>query len=116
MKLPNVKNVVVSATKITEYLLSETHTDGKHKAKVFQAFGFSLDDCPALEQAVRQHAADHELAKVEPSSFGTRYVVEGIMGTPDGRSLLIRSVWFIRNKEENPQFVTAYPLRRSDDD
>jgi len=29
---------------------------------------------------------------------------------------LIRTVWFVRNEEETPQFVTAYPLRRRDDD
>ena len=116
MKLPNLANAVVPATKITGYLLSETHPDGKHKARFFQAFGFSLDDCQALEHAVRQHVSDHEIAKVEPSAFGTRYVVEGIMIAPDGRLPLIRTVWFIRNEEEIPQFVTAYPLWRRDDD
>ena len=29
---------------------------------------------------------------------------------------MIRSVWFIRNEEETPQFVATYPLRRGDDD
>ena len=97
MKLPNRENAVVSAAKIKKYLLSETHPDGKHKAKFFQAFGFSLNDCQALDHAMRQHIADHEVAKIERSFFGTRYVVEGIMMAPDGRSPLIRTVWFVRN-------------------
>ena len=116
MKLPNLENAVVPATKIRAYLLSETHPDGKHKARFFQAFGFSFDDCQAIEHAMRQHISDHEVAKVEPSLFGARYVVEGIMTAPDGRTPLIRNVWFIKNEEEIPQFVTAYPLRRRDDD
>jgi uncharacterized protein DUF6883 len=116
MKVPNLEMAVVPATKITDYLLSETHPDGKHKARFFQAFGFLLDNWQALEHVVRQHVFDHEVTKVEPSASGTRYVVEGIITAPDGRSPLIRTVWFVRNEEEMPQFVTAYPLRRRDDD
>lgn len=35
MKLPNVEAVVVSEDKITGYLLSPTHRDGRHKAAFF---------------------------------------------------------------------------------
>lgn len=116
MKLPNIENAVVPAAKIVDYLLSDSHPDGKHKARFFQAYGFSLDDWQSLEHTLRQHISDHEVAKVEPCHVGTRYVVEGVIATPDGRSPLIRTVWFVRNEEETPQFVTAYPLRRRDDD
>jgi hypothetical protein len=116
MKLPNLETAVVPPAKITDYLLSETHPDGRHKARFFPGFGFSFDNRQALEHAVRQHISDHEVAKVEPSAFGARYVVEGIMTAPDGRSPLVRTVWFIRHEGESPQFVTAYPRRRRDDD
>ena len=116
MKLPNLDNAVVPTAKMAGYLLSKTHPDGRHKARFFQAYGFSLDDWQSIEHAVRQHISDHEVAKVEPSPLGTRYVVEGIIAAPDGRSPLIRTVWFVRNEEDIPQFVTAYPLRRRDDD
>lgn len=104
------------AAKIREYLLSETHPDGRHKAEFFQAVGFSLNDSQLLEQAVRQYLIDHEVAKIELAPFGTRYVAEGIMTTPGGRSPLIRTVWFVRNEEARLRFVTAYPRRRRDDD
>lgn len=52
MNVPNLDAVVVPAAKITDYLLSDSHPNGKHKAKFFKAFGFSLDDWQALEQAV----------------------------------------------------------------
>lgn len=115
MKVPNFANAVVPAAKTKDYLLSESHPDGKHKARFFRAVGFSLDDCGTLEQVLLKHVKDHEVAKVEPSRFGTRYVVEGIIEAPDGRLPLLRTVWFIRNEEEVPQFVTAYPLRRPED-
>jgi hypothetical protein len=116
MKLPSLENAVVPAAKVTDYLLSGTHPDGRSKAEFFMALGFTLDDWPALEKSLRQHARDHDIAKVESSPFGTRYAIEGTMKTPDGRSPLIRTVWFTTNQEETPQFVTAYPLRRRDDD
>jgi len=57
------------------------------------------------------HAAESELAAVEDSPFGTRYVIEGRISTPDARNPAIRAVWFIEHGEEVPKFVTAYPLR-----
>jgi hypothetical protein len=115
MRVPNSNAAVVPRAKITGYLLSDTHPDGKHKARFFEAFGFRLDDWQALEQALRAHVANHEAAKVEPSPFGIRYVVEGKMSAPDGRSPFVRTVWFIAGDETTPRFATAYPLRRSDD-
>lgn len=116
MKIPNAEDAVVPPAKIVDYLLSETHPDGKHKAKFFYAFGFSLDDWQALEQTLRQHIVEYQVAKIELSRFGTRYVVEGIIQAPDGRSPLSRTVWFIKNEEVTPHFVSAYPLQRRDDD
>ena len=43
MKLPNYKNAVVSQTKITGYLLSIKHRDGRSKAEFFTQLGFSYD-------------------------------------------------------------------------
>jgi len=64
-----------------------------------------------LAEALRLHAATHELGRVEESPFGTRYVVEGPLVTPDGRNPPVRSVWFIEAGEDTPQLVTVYPLR-----
>lgn len=110
MVLPNRELAVVSPAKITDYLLSETHPDGRHKCQFFKAFGYSLDQWELLADTVRQHLLDYEVRKIEDSPFGTRYVVEGIISTPDRRTPLLRSVWFIRQGEDIPQFVTAYPL------
>jgi hypothetical protein len=43
MKLPNVEAAVISEDKITGYLLSTTHRDGRHKAAFFLGFGFTAD-------------------------------------------------------------------------
>ena len=112
MKLPHHESAVVPQTKITGYLLSPTHRDGRSKADFFTRFGFSADSWEELATALLRHAADHEVTRVEDSPFGTRYVVEGTMPAPDGRAPAICSIWFIETGEQIPQFVTAYPLRR----
>jgi hypothetical protein len=112
MKLPHYENAVVPHAKITGYLLSFTHRDGRSKAKFFTRFGFSADSWEELATALLRHAADPEVTRIEYSPFGTRYVVEGILPVPDGRAPAICSVWFIETGEQIPRFVTAYPLRR----
>jgi hypothetical protein len=110
MKLPNQQLAAVPREKVVDYLLSTTHRDGRHKAAFFNAFGFTIKNWQDLQMALVRHAADHEVAEVEASPFGTRYVVEGIMAMADGRNALVRTIWFIETGTDMPRFVTAYPL------
>jgi hypothetical protein len=114
VKLPNHESAVVPKAKIVNYLLSLTHPVGRSKAKFFMQFGFSPGSWEELAEALARHVADHEVASVEQSPFGTRYVVEGIIHTPDKREPIIRSVWFVEAEGGVPRFVTAYPLKLSE--
>jgi hypothetical protein len=110
-KLPDIDAALISGKKIINYLLSETHETGRDKANFFKRFGFTSEAWDIFAQALRQHAAQHEIAKIEPSPFGTRYVIEGSLQTPSGRAPQVRAVWFIDTGETTPRFVTAYPLK-----
>ena len=112
MELPNVEQVVVNRAKIVDYLLSQSHRDGQHKAVFFRRFGFTPDRWQELADALKLHAAKHGVAREEPSPFGQRFVIEGIINCPDGRAPFVRSIWFLRTEESVPRFVTAYPLKR----
>jgi hypothetical protein len=112
MKLHNVEHAVVPKRKITDYLLSQAHPLGKHKARVFLAFGFSIDDWQTFARTLHDHATINDVASTQQSALGTRIVIEGIINTPIGRRLTIRSVWFLDSGESIPRFVTAYPLRK----
>ena len=59
MLLPNVDQALVPEKKITEYLLSFTHEDGRHKAEFFTGFGFALDAWEVLADALRTHVGRH---------------------------------------------------------
>jgi hypothetical protein len=112
MKLPNFERAVVSQEKVIDYLLSDTHHDGRHKAVFLKRFGFRVEEWEGLALALREHAAEHDITGVEVSRYGQRYVIEGSLRSPDGRNPLIRSIWFMEAGEDTPRFVTAYPLRR----
>jgi hypothetical protein len=43
MELPNKANAQVPFEKIVDYLLSETHSVGRSKAKYFRSYGFDED-------------------------------------------------------------------------
>lgn len=65
-----------------------------------------------MAEALLRHAIEHDVTKIEASLFGTRYVIEGAIAAVDGRTPLIRTVWFVETGEQNPRFATAYPLER----
>jgi len=114
MKLPNLGNAEVEEARIVDYLLSHSHRDGRGKALFFNQFGFILDSWETLAVALQQHAAENDVTKTEETPFGTRYIVEGPIRAPDGRTPRPRVVWFEAPGEMHPRFVTAYPLPKAE--
>ena len=114
MNLPNAGEATIAREKIVEYLLSPTHSAGRSKAAFFAKHGFSAQDWQALAAALRAHAADNELSRVEITAHGTRFVIDGPLGAPDGERLNVRSVWFISRGAAVPRFATAHPLPRTE--
>jgi len=110
MRLPDSDEAQIPRAKIADYLLSLTHPEGRGKALFFYAFGFVAEAWEVLADALREHARANDIAKVETTPYGTRYVVEGAMNAPDGRTPNVRAVWFVDSGETVPRFVTAYPL------
>lgn len=118
MKLPYYEKAFVAQAKITDYLLSEAHEDGKTKAAFFLRFGFSVAQWEIMRDTLLKHAAEHEVASVLDTSRGKHYAVEGELTTPSGRSPRIRTIWALETDSETPRFITAYPLKvkRGEDD
>ena len=112
MKLRGVERAEIRKAKIVEYLLSTTHRAGKSKAALFMEFGFEPQRWEEMDRALRQHAVDNEIVREEKTAFGTRYIIDGLLQTPDGRVLNVRTAWFIDDESDAPRFITAHPLRR----
>jgi len=113
MKLPQVEQAIIPQRKLTEYLLSPTHRSGRSKAVFFVGFGFAVEAWETLADALRRHAAEHDVVATDETPFGTGYTVEGALLAPDGRTPRVRVVWFIETGEVVPRLVTAYPLKEA---
>lgn len=111
MVLPNAATATVSRAKVLDYLLSDSHPDGRGKARFFVSHGFSRAEWQRLAGALRIHAMTYRVASAVETGFGTRYVIEGALEAPDGRLPAARTVWLIRTGHEVPEFVTAYPIK-----
>lgn len=110
MRLPNQQKAVIPEMKIRGYLSSTSHPYGRHKAAFFKRFGFRAKDWELMSSALRVHAEQSEVVRVEDTEFGSRYIVEGPLRAPDGRAPTVRVVWFIEKGNDRPRLVTVYPL------
>lgn len=110
MKLPNREKAYIPLPKLHNYLLSKIHSIGKWKAGFFLSLGFDATNVDELERHLIAIAHSEDVREVIPSAHGTKYVVDGLLQAPDGRSVQMRTVWIIDVGEDRPRFVTAYPL------
>jgi hypothetical protein len=109
MKLPGKEKAVVAESKLKGYLLSETHSVGKAKAKFFVEVGFDQDTIEILELGLLAIAQSEEVTEVVPSPHGVKYVIDGRLETPNGQRVDVRTIWIIDRDGDRPRFVTAYP-------
>ena len=107
MRLPNRDQAYIPPPKLDSYLLSETHTVGKSKAKFFRAFGFIETNVDVLKQGTI--ARTEPVKEVFSSRYGTKYIIEGSLNTPSGAVVRVRTVWITEAGDQRPRFVTAYP-------
>ena len=111
MMLPNARETLVDRTKIVDYLLSPTHPQGRGKTRFFYSLGFRPERWRELAEALRRQGAEHPVVEVAESVYGSRYVVDGALRSPDGRNPPVRTVWILDRGAEVPRLVTAYPIR-----
>jgi len=109
MKLPNRENAYIPSPKLRDYLLSNTHFIGRWKARFFRALGLDEMNADVLEQRLIAIAHSEEVKYVVPSAHGAKYVIEGLLQTPDGSLVKVRTVWILETGDDRPRFVTAYP-------
>ena len=110
MKLPNRKNSVIPKEKLTNYLLSETHSTGKFKARFFRNLGFNKSNIDLFEKFIYRIAQDKTIIQKSISAYGIKYAIDGEIETPNGETVKVRTVWIIEKGQKNPRFITLYPV------
>ena len=109
MKLPNNELSIITNEKILDYLLNETHKDGKSKAKFFKSYGFNKQNIDVFRISLIKHAIDNNILNTDNIKQGKLYIIVGNIKTPNGRNPRILAVWIIKHGENKPRLVTAYP-------
>lgn len=110
MQLPNREKAYISISKLKDYLLSETHSVGKSKAKFLRTTGFNEMNINLLKEGLIAIAHSGDVEDVISSPHGVKYIIDGLIQTPAGGSIKMRTVWIIDKGLERPRFVTAYPV------
>jgi hypothetical protein len=110
LNLPNNSLAYIPSGKLTAYLLSESHSVGKSKAKLFRSVGYNELNVSLLKEGLLAIARNEEILDTQSSEHGVKYVVEGSLKTPAGGALKIRTIWIIDKGQDRPRFVTAYPV------
>lgn len=113
MKLPGAERAVVDRSKISDYLLSESHAVGRFKASFFVALGYSAGGWEVLAIDLRRHAVENDALATEANAYGQKYEVRGPLSGPTGRKAVIVAVWIVLQGQDFPRFVTAFPGPRS---
>ena len=108
MKLPNVARASVDISKLRDYCLSNTHPEGRHKARVFySALGISAGDVEFLRHAILDAVAGADAIEGESDAYGARYLVDFELKR-EGRTAAIRTAWIVRHNEDFPRLLTCY--------
>lgn len=107
--LPNALHARIDPRKIQDYLLSETHPTGRHKAKTLRALGFERQHWLRLALALKLVALSGSVESRTVIPFGTLYLVSAVLIGPSGIAARFRTVWIVRTGELAPRLVTAYP-------
>jgi hypothetical protein len=110
MRLPNADRAVVDIAKLRDYCLNTSHSEGKFKARVFQAaLGITSADAEMLREWLLAAARNQDAVAGTQDEFGNRFVVD-FAAVHRSRSAHIRSAWIIRTGEVFPRLVTSYVL------
>lgn len=107
MSVPNPDRVIVSREKVRDYLLSLSHPVGRGKAVWLLNLGYTRAGWRLLRDQIRELA--WRPATEVPSPFGAKFIVQGTITAPTGRSLRVVTVWLLPYGERRVRLVTMYP-------
>lgn len=109
MRLPLSDHAKIADEKLTDYLLSLSHSVGSSKAVFFRSLGFDETNFELMGERLLAIARAEDIVDSERVEHGIKYVVDGVLVGPAGRQAGIRTVWIIDAGCDEPRFVTAYP-------
>ena len=71
--------------------------------------GYRTDAPDALESDLRTQHLSLDATRASENAYGVVYEVEGLIKTPNGKSVRFCSIWQIDTGTQAPRFITMYP-------
>jgi hypothetical protein len=80
----------------------------RFKAAFFERLGYSASSWQQLEEDLRVQHLSADATLREETEHGRKYEIHGILRGPRGSASVV-TIWIIREGEDDPRLVTAYP-------
>lgn len=109
MKMPNKSQAIIHPDKLRGYLLNIKHKRGKSKAAMLLSFGYKPENWQVLEADLRTYHLNADVTATRKTAYGQRYEIRASLIAPNGRAIMVRSVWQIDTGTTNPRFITLFP-------
>jgi len=114
MKIPNAASAIIASDQLRDYLLNPQHRRGGSKAKLLLSFGYRRESYARLAEDLRRYHLSRDYDLLEETEYGRRYEIVGPIDAPDGRDLILRSIWQTDTGTEQPRLITIIPERKYD--
>ncbi len=97
----------IDERKLTHYLLVKLDRDDK--SNYLSLAGYDLSNWEFLKRDLSGLADIGEVVYERNSLFGDLFSVTGNLTGPNGRSLVVKTIWMAETKTGLTKFVTLYP-------
>ncbi len=104
MRLP--VDTRIAPEKLSAYLLRPR--EDHDKSGLLALAGYTARDAARLEQDIRTQLLPLEAVAAGEDAYGWKYVIQGNLTGPNGRSLPVLAVWMREKATGMTKFITLY--------
>jgi len=98
---------LIAESKLTHYLLVPLPKDDK--SNYLRLAGYQMDNWPILKRDLLTLAETNKAVFEGATVFGNSFSIIGTLTGPNGRSLVVKTIWMKENKTGFAKFITLYP-------
>ncbi len=108
-KLPDHEKAFIDPVKIRDYILSPLHPVGRFKAALFRMMGYAPENWGQFAEDIRKYHLQLDAEPVEKTKYGQKYAITGEIKGPNGKIVMLKSIWIILEGDNKSRFITIYP-------
>jgi hypothetical protein len=112
VRIPDADRAIIAPDKLRDYLLNPRHLRGASKAKWLMSFGYRAANWQELAADLRRYHLSRDYDLWEETEYGSRYQIASPVVAPDGREVMLRTIWQIDTGMDRPRLITIIPERK----